>query len=101
VSRGFIRTEPESLLEIKWGPNELQLNRGRDHREDWLHCIKTHQKPIADVEIGHRTNTVCQLANIGYVVKRDLAWDPVQEQFIGDAEANAMLSRANRSPWHL
>lgn len=101
VSRSFIRTEPESLLEIKWGPNDVRFDRGRDHREDWIHCIKTHQKPIADVEIGHRTNSVCQLANIGYVVKRDLKWDPVKEEFMGDAEANAMRSRANRSPWHL
>ena len=101
VSRSFLRTDPENLADIKWGPNELQLDRGRDHREDWLECIRTRQKPIADVEIGHRTNSVCQLANIGYVVKRDLKWDPVQEQFIGDAEANALLSRANRSPWHL
>ena len=61
VSRAFIRTEPESLLETRFGPGDVQLGRGRNHREDWLHCIRTRELPIADVEIGHRTNTVCQL----------------------------------------
>ena len=101
VSRGSIRAEPEELLDIRWTPGDTQLGRGRDHREDWLHCVRTHQRPIACAETGHRTNTICQLANIGYVVKRDLRWDPVKEEFAGDAEANAMRARANRSPWRL
>jgi hypothetical protein len=101
VSRDHIGTEPASLLDTPLSPNDVHLDRGRGHHDDWLHCIRTRQTPIASAEIGHRTNTVCQLANIGYVIKRPLKWDPVKEQFINDDEANRMLSRPMRSPWRL
>ena len=59
------------------------------------------QDPAATVEIGHRTNTVCYLSDIATRLKRKLRWDPEQEQFIGDDEANRMLSRPMRAPWQL
>ncbi len=101
VGRGFLRTDPEDLLRTPLSPDDQQLSRGVDHREDWLRCIKTRELPIADVEIGHRTNTVCQLGNISFQVKRPLKWDPAKEEFIGDDEANRLRGRSNRSPWHL
>lgn len=101
VSRGYIRSEPESILETRFGPDDTYLGRGREHREDWFHCIRTREKPIADVEIGHRTNSICQLGNISFALRRPLKWDPADERFIGDDEANRMVSRAGRSPWQL
>ncbi len=101
VSRGFLRSEPESILKHRLGPNDDHLDRGRGHREDWLECVRTRQRPIADAEIGHRTSTICQLGNIAYVIKRPLKWDPVAEQFVGDDEANRMVSRPARSPWRV
>lgn len=101
VSREFLRSDPPEILNYALKPNDIRLGRGRDHREDWLHCIRTRELPIADVEIGHRTSTVCQLGNICNVVKRRLKWDPVSEQFENDDEANRLLTRPMRSPWKL
>jgi hypothetical protein len=53
------------------------------------------------VEIGHRTATACHIGNIARWLGRRLRWDPVQETFVGDDEANAMLSRPMRAPWEL
>jgi hypothetical protein len=53
------------------------------------------------VEIGHRTATACHLGNIARWLKRKLTWDAVQETFVDDDQANALLSRAMRAPWHL
>jgi len=99
VSRGSINSDPPEILAMPLSPNDDHLGRGRGHRDDWLHCIRTRERPIADVEIGHRTNTVCQLGNICHVVERSLKWDPVAERFIDDDEANRLLSRSKRGPW--
>jgi hypothetical protein len=70
-------------------------------RGDFLHCVRTRQRPFQDVEYAHRTATVCHLGNIAYQLKRPLKWDPAKEQFVGDDEANRMLDRPKREPWRL
>ncbi len=71
------------------------------HEQDWLNCMRTREKPIMHIESGHRVATLCILGNISYRLGRKLHWDPVAERCIGDEEANRMLSRPNRSPWHI
>lgn len=68
---------------------------------DFLHCVKTRQRPFRDIELGHRTVTVCHLGNICYWLNRPLKWDPIKEEIVGDEEANRWLSRPMRAPWHL
>jgi len=68
---------------------------------DFLHCVRTRQRPFRDVEIAHRATTVCHLGNIAYWLKRSLKWDPVKEQIVGDPEANRWLDRPKRAPWTL
>ena len=68
---------------------------------DFLHCVRTRQRPFRDIERAHRTVTVCHLGNIAYWLNRRLKWDPVKEEIIGDEEANRWLSRPMRAPWHL
>jgi len=70
-----------------------------NHMLNWIECIKTRKRPVADVEIGHRSVTVCHLANIARWVGRKLRWDPEKEIFPGDAEANAYLEREGRKPY--
>jgi hypothetical protein len=66
---------------------------------DFLHCIRTREKPFRDIERGHRTATVCHLGNICYLLNRRLQWDPVKEVFVNDDDANRYLDRARREPW--
>jgi hypothetical protein len=68
---------------------------------DFLHCVRTRQRPFRDIELAHRTATVCHLGNIAYWLKRPLKWDPVKEEIIGDAEASRWLDRPKREPWSL
>jgi predicted dehydrogenase len=72
-----------------------------EHIGNWLHCVRTRQTPNADVEIGHRSTTVCHLGNIARWLKRSLTWDPVTETFPGDDEANRLVDRERRVPWTL
>ena len=101
VSRGSIHSEPASILNEYLGPEDVELNRHTGHRSDWLNCVRTRDKPIADVEIGHRTATICHIGSIALKLKRPLDWDPVQERFAGDPEANRLLRQPMRSPWRI
>ncbi len=85
--------------ERKWS-DSLALWQARWHMQDWLDCIRSRQMPIADVEIGHRSITVCHLANITRAIGRPLRWDPAREQF-DDEAANAMLDRPRRAGFEL
>ena len=68
---------------------------------DFLHCVRTRERPFRDIERGHRTATVAHLGNIAYWLKRPLKWDPVKEEIPGDPEANRWLDRPMREPWAL
>ena len=69
------------------------------HMRNFLDCIKTRQRPIADVEGGHQATTACHLANISLRTGRKIRWDANKEEIIGDEEASAMLVRPYRKPW--
>jgi len=68
---------------------------------DFLHCVRTRQRPFRDVEYGHRAATVCHLGNIAYWLKRPLKFDPDKEAIVGDDEADRWLDRPRRAPWRL
>ena len=63
--------------------------------------VRTRRQAIAPSEVGHRSMSIGQLGIIAMKVGRKLKWDPVNECFIGDEDANKMLSRPMRNPWHL
>lgn len=86
--------------ERKWS-DELALWQARWHMQDWIDCIRSRKKPVADVEIGHRSVSVCHLANITRAVGHPLKWDPVKEQFTNDAAANELLDRPRRAGFEL
>lgn len=86
--------------ERKWS-DELALWQARWHMQNWLDCVRSRSLPVADVEVGHRSVTVCHLANITRAAGRPLRWDPAAEKFIGDAEANEYLDRPRRAGFEL
>jgi predicted dehydrogenase len=86
--------------ERKWS-DELALWQARWHMQDWLDAIRSRRRPVADVEIGHRSVTVCHLANIVRALGRPLRWDAAGEQFVGDAEANDHVRRPRREGFEL
>jgi predicted dehydrogenase len=81
------------------GPNEVHLYESTDHHGNWLECVRSRRKPIAPVEVAHRSCSACLLHHIAMKLDRRLRWDPVKERFIGDAQANSMLSRPQRAPY--
>jgi len=108
INRNKFTTNPKDLIkelppqsEIDKWRDEVALWQARYHIQNWLDCIQTRQKPVADVEIGHRSISVCHLANIVRQVGRKLQWDPQKEVFVGDEEANQWLGRPRRKGYEL
>ena len=101
VNRGVFRTEPDGVGRMPPGPGDVRLPVSPGHHADWQRCIDTRERPIADVEIGHRSATVCHLGNISIWLNRPLRWNPTAEEFEGDPEANRWLDRPLRAPWRL
>jgi predicted dehydrogenase len=105
VSRERLDAQPSSLLGSAIGPEEIHLGPQRPgtHMGIWLDCIRNRDSKAINVpvEVGHRSATVCHLANIAMELGRKLQWDPAAEQFIDDDEANRMTWRPMREPWSL
>ncbi len=99
VNRGHIQTWPANLMDVRLTPDDERLYDSSNHRQDWLDCIKTRQRPICDVEIGASSITVSHLGNIAFWLNRGIQWDPVAKEIIDDAEASRWLKRPKREPY--
>ncbi|GHT44477.1 NADH-dependent dehydrogenase [Planctomycetales bacterium] len=73
----------------------------RPHIENFFDCMATRQLPNADVEIGHRSITVCHLIGITRDLNRRLQWNPETEQFVDDDEANKQINRPRRQGFEI
>ena len=98
IDRNVFTADPPELTGKVPEPDALDT---LPHIQNWLDCIRTRERPTADVEIGHRTTTICHLANICRELGRKLRWDPQKEIFPDDAEANARIHRPRRKGYEL
>jgi predicted dehydrogenase len=101
VNRGAIEAEPKSLLQEVIDPDEIHLPVSTHHQQNLLDCIRTRARPVANIDVAVRSDTVCQLGWIAFQLQRKLKWDPEKETFIDDSRANEMMKRALRGTWHL
>lgn len=101
MNRGKFNTLPIAISKEEMGEDDVQLYKSDNHMQNWIDCIKSREKPVADVEIGHRTATICHICGIVRQLGRKLHWDPVKEVFPGDEEANRFLDRPRRKPYQL
>jgi myo-inositol 2-dehydrogenase / D-chiro-inositol 1-dehydrogenase len=117
VNRGTISGRPvEDLAEQPLARESFQLYKhdnltrpprvGKldaiiNHMGNFFDCVKSRQQTLADVASQHRSVSVCHLANISMRLGRPLRWDPQQETFDGDEEANGWLSREQRPAYRV
>jgi len=101
IIRGdFITDRPELK---KGSPDVLPEGKGEDvpHLKNFVECVKSRKQTNADIETAHRATTLCHLVSICRLLDRKLKWDPQAERFVGDEEANKMLSRPRRKGYEL
>ena len=101
ISRGVVESKPEEILEQPLDSNAVRLYASTDHHQNWLDCIKSRKDPICNVDIGHRSATVCHLGNIAVRTGKTVRWDPLKQEIVGDAELAKWVGRPYRAPWKL
>jgi predicted dehydrogenase len=103
VNRERIGASDPALIKEPLPKDAIKLEVSNDHMTNFIDGIRTRKRPICDVEIGHRSATVCHIGAISLRLGTPLRWDPVTEQFTGPGseKANAMIAREMRSPWKL
>jgi predicted dehydrogenase len=85
-----------------FGPKNKLIERGgvaereTTHQRDFLDCIRSGNRPAADIEIGHLSASLCHLGNIATRIGRTIKFDPAKEQVVGDEEANRLVRREYR-----
>ena len=85
-------------------PLEPRAQQGRgtgSHMDDFLESVRTRERPVSDIENGHRSTSTCLLGNVAYRSGSTIEWDGERETVVGDPEARDLLSYAYRSPWQL
>jgi predicted dehydrogenase len=101
LTRGGFHVKPEMVAKqplmepLKVPGSDLNVA----HARNFLDCVKSRQKPNADVEEGHLSAVMCHLGNISTRLGRTLRWDADREQITGDTEANGWLDRPHRGNW--
>lgn len=90
------RAQPEQVEK-----EESNALNTANHVRNFLDCIRSREKPTADVEIGHRSTTFSLIANISQQVGMRLEWDAENERFTNSDEANKLLHYDYREPWKL
>jgi len=94
----LITDAPDSAVAENWSGSG---HVARPHIENWLECVRTRGIPNAPVEVGHRSVSVCHLANIVRELNRPLEWNPILERFANDEAANMLLDRSRRKGFEL
>jgi predicted dehydrogenase len=98
---GYLVCDPVALATRPVRAAEAHLVESNDHHTNFFTSVRTRQRPIADVEIGHRSATVGHLCGIARQLRRPLRWDPVREEIVGDPMASGLLDRPRRAPYAL
>ncbi|MDR3193828.1 MAG: Gfo/Idh/MocA family oxidoreductase [Tannerella sp.] len=85
------------------GPSNTAPDELNEHFKNWFDAIRARDMTLQNgpVESGHLSSALAHLGNISYRLGRQLTFDPVAERFIGDEDANQMLTREYRSPYVL
>ncbi len=99
VTRGKIEASDPDLLKQPLPASAVRLYESNDHMGNFFDCVKSRKAPICEAEIGHRSASVCHIGVLSMRLGRELKWDPKQEQFVDDKEANTWLAREPRKPW--
>lgn len=106
---GSVETGDEGEIEVSNNalkseiPAAVRRVKGLDvsaHSRNFIDCIKSRRPTRANSQVMRHSHLACHAAALSWILNRKLKFDPTQESFIGDEEANSLRSRASRNAWN-
>ena len=106
VNRGKITGKPvEDLKDMPLPDGAIEEVYGgkisQNHTANFIEGMKSRNQPISDVWSHDRMLEICHLSNIAMRLGRELKWDPIKREIVGDAQANSFLTRENRNGFEI
>lgn len=101
VNRGGFMLTPNQDSDLEAMEVEREGDSHLRHVQNFFDCIRTRERPISDIEVGHRSSSMAILGNVALRTGRRLQWEAESERIMDDAEASALLSKEYRDPWTL
>jgi hypothetical protein len=95
----YVLSSPELLAGRK--VEEIGGYPATPHVRDFLDCVKTRGLTKGNADAACNAHIACHAANVAIYLNRKVKYDVVKNEFVGDAEANRLLSEALREPWRL
>lgn len=89
----------ETLTDLMEVPKTIVRSPG--HQQNFVDSVKSRKPPESNLQYARTMTLPMHLGLISWQLGRKLDWNPIKEKFIGDAEANKMLSRKPRKAWKL
>jgi predicted dehydrogenase len=115
-SKGYMALRPDGTAQVFLGNSkELEPDLGRtedvdryndaqvSHFHNFFDAVRTGNRGLqtADVKETYLSTAFALLGNISYRLDRKLVFDAQKEKFVGDAEADRMLTSRYRRPFAL
>ncbi|MBN2309336.1 MAG: Gfo/Idh/MocA family oxidoreductase [Candidatus Hydrogenedentes bacterium] len=100
TDEGVLTAEPASILRER-AASQVSWTFMGGHVRNFLECMRTRRRTVSHPEVAHRAHTIAHCANICLRLGREVQWDPAAERFVGDDDANNLLSRTMRAPWRI
>lgn len=94
---GKLDAEPKSILTSEIKDSEVRFPLKSD-KQDFIDAVKTRGRTLQDEEVGHRTTSLCHLGHIAIRMGQPLKWEPQQERFLDNDEANTYLDKPMTAP---
>lgn len=94
---GKLDAEPKSILTSEIKDSEIRFPLKSD-KQDFIDAVKTRGRTLQDEEVGHRTTSLCHLGHIAIRMGQPLKWEPQQERFLDNDEANTYLDKPLTAP---
>lgn len=101
VDRSMIVSYPAKIITEPLRPADARVYHATSHSGNFLECVRSRRPTICNPDTALYTMNAILIGGISLILRRSLKWDPVKAEFLGDAQANRLLSYTPRPPWRL
>jgi len=99
--RSHFDASDRNILRTKLKDSDTHLYESNLHEQNFIECVKSRKQTITPIDVAHRSTSISLIGGICLELGRKLQWDPENEKFVNDDEANKLLSRDMRKPWQV